>query len=80
MCGINGIMGIENPEKGKSYIARMNKKMAHRGPDDEGSFSDSHIALGQRRLSIIDLSSAGHQPMWSNDKRYCIIYNGESNT
>lgn len=77
MCGINGIVGIENPEKGSALIAKMNAKMAHRGPDDEGIFSDQYIALGQRRLSIIDLSSAGHQPMWSNDKRYCIIYNGE---
>jgi asparagine synthase (glutamine-hydrolysing) len=55
----------------------MNNKMAHRGPDDEGIFADTHIAIGQRRLSIIDLSSAGHQPMWCNDKRYCIVYNGE---
>jgi asparagine synthase (glutamine-hydrolysing) len=77
MCGINGILGIENQEKGKSYITRMNNKMSHRGPDDEGSYADSFIAMGQRRLSIIDLSTAGHQPMWSNDKRYCIIYNGE---
>ena len=77
MCGINGIVGIENPEKGKSYLTKMNNKMAHRGPDDEGIFADTHIAIGQRRLSIIDLSSAGHQPMWCNDKRYCIVYNGE---
>jgi asparagine synthase (glutamine-hydrolysing) len=77
MCGINGIVGIENPEKGKAYLTKMNNKMAHRGPDDEGIFADTHIAIGQRRLSIIDLSSAGHQPMWCNDKRYCIVYNGE---
>ena len=77
MCGINGILGVENPEKGKSYIAKMNSKMAHRGPDDDGIFADLHIAVGQRRLSIIDLSSGGHQPMWSNDKRFCIVYNGE---
>lgn len=77
MCGINGILGIENPEKGKSVLSKMNARMAHRGPDDEGIFSAIDIAVGQRRLSIIDLSSAGHQPMWSNDKRYCIVYNGE---
>jgi asparagine synthase (glutamine-hydrolysing) len=77
MCGINGILGIENPEKGKLFLSKMNAKMAHRGPDDEGIFADTNIAVGQRRLSIIDLSSAGHQPMWSNDKRYCIVYNGE---
>ena len=77
MCGINGILGIENPEKGKLFLAKMNAKMAHRGPDDEGVYADANIALGQRRLSIIDLTSAGHQPMWSNDKRFCIVYNGE---
>jgi asparagine synthase (glutamine-hydrolysing) len=77
MCGINGILGIENPEKGKLFLSKMNAKMAHRGPDDEGIFTAIDIALGQRRLSIIDLSSAGHQPMWSYDKRYCIVYNGE---
>jgi asparagine synthase (glutamine-hydrolysing) len=77
MCGINGILGIENKNTSKAILAKMNTKMAHRGPDDEGVFSDTNITLGQRRLSIIDLSSAGHQPMWSNDKRYCIVYNGE---
>lgn len=77
MCGINGILGIENPAIGKSYLSKMNAKMAHRGPDDEGIFAEVDIAIGQRRLSIIDLSSAGHQPMWSNDKRFCIVYNGE---
>ena len=63
MCGINGILGIEDPEKGKLYLAKMNTKMAHRGPDDEGMYVDVNIAVGQRRLSIIDLSSGGHQPM-----------------
>jgi len=77
MCGINGILGIENPQKGKLFLTKMNAKMAHRGPDDDGIFTDTNIAIGQTRLSIIDLSSAGHQPMWSNDKRYCIVYNGE---
>lgn len=77
MCGINGIFGIENKEKSASFLHDMNKAMAHRGPDDEGVYSNSYIALSQRRLSIIDLSSNGHQPMWSNDNRLCIVYNGE---
>ncbi len=77
MCGINGIIGIENRDVSAHLLSAMNKKMAHRGPDDEGIFADSDIALAQRRLSIIDLSAAGHQPMWCNDKRYCIVYNGE---
>ena len=61
----------------KSLIAKMNFTLSHRGPDDEGVYSDEKIALGHRRLSIIDLSNAGHQPMVSNDGRYYITYNGE---
>src|SRR5262249_10947760 len=56
-------------------IERMNKKLAHRGPDDEGAFVDDNVALGHRRLSIIDLSPAGHQPM--SYGRLVITYNGE---
>lgn len=55
----------------------MNTAMQHRGPDDEGVFVNNTVALGHRRLSIIDLSSAGHQPMKSVDGRYQIVYNGE---
>lgn len=58
-------------------LGRMNTALSHRGPDDEGIYVDEAIALGHRRLSIIDLSSAGHQPMSSGDGRYQIIYNGE---
>jgi len=55
----------------------MNAAIAHRGPNDEGSFIDSGIALGHRRLSIIDLSKNGHQPMFSADGRFVLTYNGE---
>jgi asparagine synthase (glutamine-hydrolysing) len=55
----------------------MNVKLKHRGPDDDGTFSDNYISLGQTRLSIIDLSSAGHQPMHSEDGNYSIVFNGE---
>lgn len=55
----------------------MLQAIAHRGPDDEGTFFDNKLALGHRRLSIIDLSKNGHQPMTSADGRYVIIYNGE---
>ncbi|HEX8514881.1 MAG TPA: asparagine synthase (glutamine-hydrolyzing) [Bacteroidia bacterium] len=77
MCGINGIYGLKNVQTAKEKIAMMNTCMKHRGPDDEGDFVEENIALGHRRLSIIDLSAAGHQPMVSFDKRYHIVYNGE---
>ena len=53
----------------------MNQTLAHGGPDDEGIYVDQHIALGHRRLAIIDLSALGHQPYeWD---RYVMVYNGE---
>jgi asparagine synthase (glutamine-hydrolysing) len=77
MCGINGIFGLSDTEIAKQKIIAMNNCMQHRGPDDEGVYVKEKIALGHRRLSIIDLSAAGHQPMTSSDGRYQIIYNGE---
>lgn len=77
MCGINGIYGLNDPIAAKQKIAAMNTSMKHRGPDDEGIFLSDKIALGHRRLSIIDLSPAGHQPMQSLLERYTIVYNGE---
>jgi asparagine synthase (glutamine-hydrolysing) len=55
----------------------MNQALAHRGPDDEGTFVHEGVFLGHRRLSIIDLSKAGHQPMLSADKNLVLVYNGE---
>jgi asparagine synthase (glutamine-hydrolysing) len=52
-------------------------RVRHRGPDDEGSCQRERVAFGHRRLSVIDLSAAGHQPMESGDGRYGITYNGE---
>ncbi|HET8963460.1 MAG TPA: asparagine synthetase B, partial [Chitinophagales bacterium] len=77
MCGINGIYGLADVQAAKVKIAAMNNSMKHRGPDDEGVFAAERIALGHRRLSIIDLSQSGHQPMQSSDGRYQIVYNGE---
>jgi len=77
MCGINGIYGIKNSEEAQSKLKKMNDALAHRGPDDEGVYFANEMALGHRRLSIIDLSAAGHQPMSSSDGRYTIVYNGE---
>jgi asparagine synthase (glutamine-hydrolysing) len=77
MCGINGILGINDSEKAALLVSRMNNALAHRGPNDEGVFTDTGVGLGHRRLSIIDLSKNGHQPMTTIDGRYTIVYNGE---
>ena len=74
MCGINGIVSRDkNKEK---LIRDMNDKIIHRGPDAEGIYVDKDVALGQRRLSIIDLAG-GNQPIYNKDKSILIIYNGE---
>lgn len=74
MCGINGIIS-NNPEKNK-LIKKMNDKIIHRGPNAEGIYVDEKVALGQRRLSIIDLNG-GNQPIYNEDKSILIVYNGE---
>ena len=75
MCGINGII-YKNNKPVLSEIQKMNESIKHRGPDDEGIFRFENVLLGHRRLSILDLSKKGKQPM-SNDGRYWITYNGE---
>lgn len=76
MCGIVGLIGT-TAEKAETVLTAMNAAIAHRGPDDAGYFIEDGIALGQRRLSIIDLSSAGHQPMISEDGNLVLVFNGE---
>ncbi len=73
MCGIIGICAKDAPQ----LIEQANHSINHRGPDDEGTFSDERIALGHQRLSILDLSPTGHQPMTSADGDYIMIFNGE---
>ena len=73
MCGITGIVY----PKAASIINAMTDAISHRGPDDSGIYSDGNLNLGHRRLSIQDLSSNGHQPMSTEDNRYCIVFNGE---
>lgn len=77
MCGISGIFSTGGPPVREDDIWLMVDALAHRGPNDEGVFSDRKIGLGHRRLSIFDLSQAGHQPMRSADGRYWIVHNGE---
>jgi len=77
MCGIAGILSSERVDE--QSVARMIRPLAHRGPDDEGIWFDSEvgIGLGHRRLAIVDLSPAGHQPMHSADGRFVLNFNGE---
>jgi len=80
MCGINGFSalgGFASGENNRKLIERMNEKIQHRGPDGEGVYLDNDISLGHRRLSIIDLSENGKQPMFNEDKSLCLIFNGE---
>ena len=79
MCGITGIFGSLRKEDLDRSIHKMSSTLIHRGPDDAGIWIDeeSGIAFGHQRLSIVDLSSAGHQPMASPCKRFSIVFNGE---
>ncbi len=72
MCGIAGIVG---PLASREHCLAMTERLRHRGPDDAGHFEAPGIQLGHRRLSIIDLSNAGHQPMTFGD--LTVVYNGE---
>ena len=78
MCGIVGFIGA-GPTEPRSLVERMADALSHRGPDDSGLWvdNDSGVALGHRRLAIIDVSSSGHQPMVSGSGRYVIVFNGE---
>ncbi len=77
MCGIAGIFNLNGEPVSAVILRKMTDAIAHRGPDGEGFYSDSFIGLGHRRLAIIDLSPAGHQPMITPDGQYVLIYNGE---
>ncbi|MCZ6913320.1 MAG: asparagine synthase (glutamine-hydrolyzing) [Rickettsia endosymbiont of Ixodes persulcatus] len=77
MCGIAGIFNFNRQPVSAIQIKAMTDAIAHRGPDGEGYYLDSYLGLGHRRLSILDLSAAGQQPMQTKDGNYCISYNGE---
>lgn len=76
MCGIAGVVSREG-EVDREALARMTNQLRARGPDDEGLWSDGRVGLGHRRLSIIDLSAAGHQPMFNEDGTIAVVFNGE---
>jgi len=77
MCGINGIVGLDDTFRLNDRLVHMNNAIRHRGPDDRGIFTTPGCGLGHVRLSIIDLSPEGHQPMHSQDGRYTLVFNGE---
>lgn len=77
MCGIAGLIHLDNNPVSPVILQRMTDAIAHRGPDGEGHWIEGNVGLGHRRLAIIDLSPAGHQPMASISQRYVMVYNGE---
>lgn len=77
MCGIAGIIDLYGSSISPVVLKGMTDAIAHRGPDGEGQWIEGGVGLGHRRLAIIDLSNAGHQPMITSDNRYVLSYNGE---
>jgi asparagine synthase (glutamine-hydrolysing) len=79
MCGIAGALSFADASRDQllASIAPLVARMTRRGPDDEGTWSDGRCVLGFRRLSILDLSPAGHQPMATADGKYMLVFNGE---
>jgi asparagine synthase (glutamine-hydrolysing) len=76
MCGILGLF-YRDAESRSPLSTQLVSNLAHRGPDDAGTYTDDHVQFGHTRLSIIDLTDSGHQPMLSHAGRYVVTYNGE---
>src|SRR6185437_8998236 len=77
MCGITGILHFDTERQAtQTIIKKMNDVLSHRGPDGEGFYLKKNVALGHRRLAIIDLCT-GEQPMYSSDNKIIIVFNGE---
>src|SRR5258708_38496674 len=78
MCGITGCLALaDGAGPDTEWVGRAAMRIAHRGPDDEGFFADHDLALGFRRLAIVDTSAAGRQPMQSADGRFVTVFDGE---
>jgi asparagine synthase (glutamine-hydrolysing) len=77
MCGIVGIINKKETAIDLNLLNAMNDSLFHRGPDAGNTFIQNNIGLGHRRLKIIDLSESANQPLFSTDKRYCLVFNGE---
>src|SRR5436853_157718 len=77
MCGIAGVWNVSGEAVSAGLLRRMTDVLAHRGPDGEGHYLDGPLGLCHRRLAIIDLSPAGHQPMANETGNVVVTYNGE---
>jgi asparagine synthase (glutamine-hydrolysing) len=79
MCGVAGFLWKNTPDVIDRVVCSMVRSLRHRGPDAEDAWVDAEtgVALGHARLSVIDLSDNGSQPMVSSSQRYVIVYNGE---
>ena len=77
MCGIAGVFRFDGEPVATATLEAMGAAVAHRGPDGKGMWAAGPVGLVHRRLAIIDLSPAGHQPMLSHCDRYVIVFNGE---
>ncbi|MHC9540250.1 MAG: asparagine synthase (glutamine-hydrolyzing) [Vulcanimicrobiota bacterium] len=77
MCGIVGILDLNRDPVSSRFMKEMSEVLRHRGPDDQGYYIDENLAFAHRRLSIIDLSPAAHQPMSNEDATVILVYNGE---
>lgn len=77
MCGIAGVVNLRGESINSIFLNKMAEAIKHRGPDDEGIWADRNVGFAHRRLSILDLSLSGHQPMCNESKDLCIVYNGE---
>lgn len=77
MCGIAGLLKAPGQTVRPEELTAMARALAHRGPDDEGFFTDGRVGLAHRRLAILDLSAAGHQPMSNEDGTVWVAYNGQ---
>ncbi|MBI5607381.1 MAG: asparagine synthetase B, partial [Deltaproteobacteria bacterium] len=77
MCGLVGVLLPNGAQERANDIRRACDAMVHRGPDDQGQFFQGPVGLGFRRLSILDLTPGGHQPMTSADGEWTVVFNGE---
>src|SRR5262245_54268740 len=77
MCGIVGVLRADGAPIPAALIGEMRDSLVHRGPDDSGFYLKGSVGLGVRRLSVVDLTPAGHQPMGNRDGTLWIVFNGE---